>query len=261
LTPDIDYFISIDNTNSIVRIVPVQGIWSYATYTINIANGNSAAPIKDLAGNVLQPNEASGATQFIIQQSETAISPWQNPVNQFDVNNSGTVSGLDALQVINRILLGQIGPLPSVATVPPYIDVNGDGSLTASDALAVISFLLSPPPASPLTALQTTTETVGAEPSAALPTEETSFTGNTIVASPAASTAAVASANPVATGLAISQMSSLADDSAETMADDSAAYVVGASAGSAAQSPGPGPAVAPAVTASFESSVLGEDED
>lgn len=89
--------------------------------------------------------------------------PYQNPNNPLDVNNSGQVSPIDALIVINFInalrpqTTGQI-PLPP--TSPPfaspapvidpagsgpgkaqYIDVDGDTFLSPHDALLVINYL------------------------------------------------------------------------------------------------------------------------
>jgi hypothetical protein len=72
--------------------------------------------------------------------------PFQNPVRRFDVNNSGRVTPLDALQIINaigrndgnNIFLDQL-PLP--ADLPPFPDVNGDGVVSSLDALQVINEL------------------------------------------------------------------------------------------------------------------------
>ena len=115
----------------------------------------------------MQPNTDTGLTQFTIQQSATMISPWQNPVNKFDVNFSGAVTPLDALIVINELLLGFGGPLATSGIAPPpytagngfYVNVNGDGKLSPLNALQVINFLNDP------TAGQNTV-TPGATPSA-----------------------------------------------------------------------------------------------
>ena len=167
LEPGLEYSLWFDTTNNIAKLIPTQGIWAYGTYTLTLTNGTSAGAIKDGNGNSLQPNNATGATQFEIKLSETAVSPWQNQSNPLDVNASGTVSGLDALLIINRLLLGQGGPLPTVAVVPPYLDVDGNGSLSAFDALLVISYLTSQP-AAPLTQPLVTTEVASATPSAAV---------------------------------------------------------------------------------------------
>ncbi|MEX0978350.1 MAG: dockerin type I domain-containing protein, partial [Pirellulales bacterium] len=161
LTPNFDYVMAYDTNSKIVRFIPAQGIWINGTYTISLDNvNNSADPIKDLADNALQANEPP-ATQFVIQLTDSIVSPWQNPINRFDVNADGIVAGLDLLLIINRILAGQTGPLPLVAVVPPYIDVSGDGSLSLVDAINVINHILAntPPPPGPPGAPLTTTST------------------------------------------------------------------------------------------------------
>jgi hypothetical protein len=69
--------------------------------------------------------------------------PWQNLANALDVNNTGTVTGLDALIIINR--LNATGPetLPTTTPIGPFFfyDVTGDGRVTALDALRVINHL------------------------------------------------------------------------------------------------------------------------
>jgi hypothetical protein len=139
LVPEVDYTLEYENTSNIVLVTPVAGVWVNATYTINVTN--SAAGIKDRAGNNLQPNEASGATKFVIQLTDTATSSWQNPNNKYDVNGDGSVFALDALVIINRILAGMSGPLPPTPVVPPYLDVSGDGILSPLDVLQVINYL------------------------------------------------------------------------------------------------------------------------
>ena len=193
----------------------------------------------------------------MIQQSETAISPWQNPVNQFDVNANGTISGLDALLVINRLLLGLSGPLPAVATVPPYIDVDGNGSLSPFDALLVISYLTTHPAAAPQVQTLVTTEDVTAAESAAAGVPST-FAAPQVSAAP--STAVSQDANPVAVGLAISQMSSLDDDAADWIAQDSADIASQPAAAGVSQSRTKDPAsvTAAALAATFESEALDE---
>ena len=191
LTPNVDYLMAYDTNSKIVSLIPAQGIWINGTYTITLSNVGSANPIKDRANNALQANEPPN-TRFVIQLTDSIVSPWQNPTNKYDVNNDGIVAGLDLLLIINRILAGQIGPLPLVAVVPPYIDVSGDGSLSLVDAIQEINHILAntPPPPAPLAApLATTITTLDVDvPSA----------------SPAASAAAIDS---VSVGLAMSDTS------------------------------------------------------
>ncbi|MCO8123946.1 GEVED domain-containing protein [Stieleria sp. TO1_6] len=72
--------------------------------------------------------------------------PFQNPTNRYDANDNGTVTPLDALQVINALARngstsGEVDLETNPVTTPPYPDVNGDGRLTSSDALAIINEL------------------------------------------------------------------------------------------------------------------------
>ena len=71
------------------------------------------------------------------------VNPWQNPINQYDVNNDGGVSPIDALLLINYINANPASinvplPLPKPAGFPFY-DVTGDGYADARDVLGVIN--------------------------------------------------------------------------------------------------------------------------
>ncbi len=92
----------------------------------------------DTAGQLLETGEIEDLP--IVVQSNA----FQNPLPglQEDVNNSGVVTPLDALQVINALnragsAVIQLSP-PPTTSLPEYPDVDGDGRVTASDALAVI---------------------------------------------------------------------------------------------------------------------------
>jgi hypothetical protein len=71
--------------------------------------------------------------------------PWVNPRNALDADNSGDVAALDALILINEI--NRTGPrdLPVVPAtserLPPYLDTNGDNRLEAADVLNVVNLL------------------------------------------------------------------------------------------------------------------------
>jgi hypothetical protein len=73
--------------------------------------------------------------------------PFQNPTNAADVNATGVVTPLDALEIINLLAdqpTGQTsidlsGPLPD--NMPQFPDANADGSVTVGDILEVINFL------------------------------------------------------------------------------------------------------------------------
>jgi hypothetical protein len=190
LTPNFDYILSYDTNAGVVRLLPAQGLWINGIYTVTLSNANGNNPIKDLAGNSLQAN-APPDTRFVIELTDKIVSPWQNPNNPYDVNNSGSVTGADLLILINRILTVGTGQLPIVATVPPYYDVTGDGALRTSDLLAVVNYILTHPTnsAAPLTAVAATesndppaAEPLVAEPAAAEPLVADSLSSSDIVA-------------------------------------------------------------------------------
>jgi hypothetical protein len=241
-----DYTVGFDDTNMIARLVAASGLWSYGTYTITL-DRSATTGIKDVAGNLLQPNNSTGATQFVIQETPTAISPWQNQLNPFDVNASGSVSGLDALLVINRLLLGQSGPLPAVVSVPPYVDVNGDGSLSALDALAVINYLTTHQAAAPQAQPLVTTQIVSAAPTAAPMT----------IAAAAPSAEPAAASDGVVTGLAIARMSTAGDEAADAVAS-SVSYAP--ANGESQATAGARGSSAAAVTAAFATDSLDESD-
>jgi hypothetical protein len=199
LVPDVDYTIGIENTDSIILLTPAEGVWINGTYTITI--DNSADPIKDLAGNNLQPNQQSGLTQFTIELTDTPVSVWQNHENPLDVNADGVISGLDALLVINRLLLGMAGELPAIPAVPPYIDTTGDGILSPRDALLVINLLSLRSTAAPASASvapaaaqaePSTVEPLASEPLASEPAASPATTSEQAPEPTLASSAAVA---------------------------------------------------------------------
>jgi hypothetical protein len=71
--------------------------------------------------------------------------PWQNPDINYDVDDSGAVTPLDVLLLINQINRQGSYQLPnppsSDDTPPPYYDVNGDEWLSPQDVLTVINYL------------------------------------------------------------------------------------------------------------------------
>jgi VCBS repeat-containing protein len=71
--------------------------------------------------------------------------PWVNPRNSLDANNSGDVTALDVLTLINEINRTGARALPPVPatgeTLPPYLDTNGDNLLEAADVLNIVNWL------------------------------------------------------------------------------------------------------------------------
>ncbi len=71
--------------------------------------------------------------------------PWMNPRDTLDTDNSGRVEALDALTLINEI--NRTGPrnLPLIPaageSLPPYLDTNGDNRLEAGDVLNIVNYL------------------------------------------------------------------------------------------------------------------------
>lgn len=71
---------------------------------------------------------------------------YSNPIDQFDVDNDGLTSPLDALLIINSLNLtgprSMVGePRPASMSTKVYLDVDGDDLLTPLDALLVINKL------------------------------------------------------------------------------------------------------------------------
>jgi subtilisin-like proprotein convertase family protein len=105
----------------------------------------------------------SGVVPGTYQSVEVVVPQfaWQNPsqatdskerfIGNLDVDNNGSIVGLDALLIINQLnmLPSYVDPIthalpvtPVAPNLPPfYVDVNGDGFLTSADALLVINYL------------------------------------------------------------------------------------------------------------------------
>ncbi len=87
-------------------------------------------------------NEYQSVPASITVVDNELLRPWTNPRNPLDVNNSGAVTPLDALLIINELNLGKSGPLPARTTEPEfYIDTSNDNILSPTDALLVINEL------------------------------------------------------------------------------------------------------------------------
>ena len=90
--------------------------------------------------------ELQFASEVSLLAAMARSNPWQNPLNRFDVNASGTVSPIDVLLVINQLNLGNWRealpvPVPENNLYKAYFDVSNDGTVSPLDALLVINFL------------------------------------------------------------------------------------------------------------------------
>ncbi|XZE21485.1 cadherin domain-containing protein [Pirellulaceae bacterium SH449] len=70
-------------------------------------------------------------------------SPWQNRLNQFDINGDTNVNPLDVLVLVNAINDGFSLTIPRPASTlsMPFFDVDGDNSLTPIDVLLLVNLL------------------------------------------------------------------------------------------------------------------------
>ncbi len=72
--------------------------------------------------------------------------PWQNPENNYDVNNDGEITYADAQAVIDVLNAGFAGDLPTQMVMPlapsPFVDCNGNNSVEPRDVLAIFHELL-----------------------------------------------------------------------------------------------------------------------
>ncbi len=79
----------------------------------------------------------------VLHQRQMFAADWNNAANYLDVNDSGVVTPLDALLIINDLNdhgARVLGAKSTVAT-PAWIDVNGDNAISPVDALLVINAL------------------------------------------------------------------------------------------------------------------------
>ncbi|MCC6509343.1 MAG: hypothetical protein IT423_09565, partial [Pirellulaceae bacterium] len=112
------------------------------TYLVKVTAPAGFSPLTSGGDRLPASVVGTNATTGVDFGFNSETSPWQNPLNRFDVNNVDGVTALDVLLVINEI--NQNGPRSLVGSsllAPPYIDVNGDGFVTALDALQVINVI------------------------------------------------------------------------------------------------------------------------
>ncbi|MDA8744150.1 GEVED domain-containing protein [Rubripirellula amarantea] len=132
-------------TNSILVSVPSSAVSGeiYARFRLSEV-ANLSATGQASSGEVEDYRFVVGTNPFQNPKVDNTNVPAQDL--RKDVNDSGSVTPIDALQIINAIGRndGQNIPLdvlPLPAKLPIYPDVNGDGIVSARDALQVINEL------------------------------------------------------------------------------------------------------------------------
>ena len=131
------------NTASLARLVDEDGklqLKIIAGSGFRITGDFSAESLLSPTGEFFN-RFTSGEFQVDVY-SETSF---QNVADRFDVNRTGEVTALDALQVINRIARDANADLQPITSLDQFdgnfYDVNGDNRVTAFDALQVINQL------------------------------------------------------------------------------------------------------------------------
>lgn len=104
-----------------------------------LGNGVQLDPVL-IGVEVAQAIQFGDVTVHVLNQQ-----PWKNALNKFDVNQSGDVSSMDALAIVNQLARIENPELP-VLDDPSrftglFYDVSGDNRISALDALRVINEL------------------------------------------------------------------------------------------------------------------------
>ena len=142
----------------------VNSFFSIAGDTLNFAGG---LDVLTFSGAQLPTDTRNSLLRLAVGNGSGVNSPtnvagaagvfpqWENLDNRFDVNRSGTVTLIDARNVIDSLLLFGSRPLSAPvagSSPPPFLDINGDNQVTIFDGRLVIDELLrlagprAPPP-------------------------------------------------------------------------------------------------------------------
>jgi hypothetical protein len=110
------------------------------------AIGETYARFRLSEDSLLGPNGDASSGEVEDIRLVVANNPFQNPTLQHDVNGSGDITPLDALQVINAVTRNNntsidLSQQPLPARLPPFPDVSGNGIVSNLDALLVINEL------------------------------------------------------------------------------------------------------------------------
>ena len=137
--------VSLASTDTSEAIVPASTTLVANSVTANFHVTAIDDSLED--GSQLAQISASAAGYVSVPADLTVVShpfPWQNFVNNKDVDGNGNVVLMDALRVINEINLkgARLLPDPTVEFgPPPFFDVNGDHYITAGDVLVIFNYL------------------------------------------------------------------------------------------------------------------------
>ena len=115
---------------------------------VRVAQGQSVTFVGSVQSD--SPVIVDGEFAQVVRSGETTVqviseTPRQNVANIYDVNQSGEISALDALLIINQLSDFAGTALPDVTSLEDFdgnfLDVTGDNELTALDALLVVNRL------------------------------------------------------------------------------------------------------------------------
>ena len=126
-------------TNNFSVRVPADARIGNTYARVRLSDQAGILPTGDRAPGALDPSAGEVEDYPILVQPNG----FQNPVNRFDVNASGFVTPLDALEVINLLRRQGTDTVQLASSVLPldrarFPDVDGDGNVAVDDALAVI---------------------------------------------------------------------------------------------------------------------------
>jgi hypothetical protein len=129
-----------DTEATVPATVTIGGGEASATFAVNAVDDGFSDPMQTVVIVASALGYQSGSATLNVADGNTLT--WQNPNNRFDVDNSGDVTALDVLILINEINAHSARKLPDPLPPdlpPPFLDVNGDGTIAPLDVLAVIN--------------------------------------------------------------------------------------------------------------------------
>ena len=123
--------------------------WGAGHLDLVVLDGeNQVAGVMNLIAQSLDvPENYAALRDAVIDVAMMSQKPWHHAEAPLDVDQSGFVSPLDALMIINRLNSlgsGRLPPPVGNQPPPPYYDTNGDGNSTPLDVLMVINYLNAP---------------------------------------------------------------------------------------------------------------------